>query len=113
MSASSWRGLLRSCLPPLLVDLLRGRRPSGPATPTVWEGIYSHRRDVPVEPGSYDDERRIAEFAEVTRRALAAQRAGHQVEIPWHDALALVAASLGGQAEVRVLDFGGALGLAY
>ena len=113
MSISRWRGLAKYCLPPLLVDLIRGRRPSGSVAAPFWEGVYAHRRDVPVEPGSYDDDRRIAEFAESTRRALALQRTGRQAEVVWHDALGLVAACIGAQPEIRVLDFGGALGVSF
>lgn len=108
-----WRELARSCVPPLVVDLLRGRRPSGLSSPPIWEGIYPHRRDVPGLFGRYDAECRLAEFAESTREMLRLQRSGRQAASVWHDALGLLAASLEDQREIRVLDFGGALGAAF
>ena len=78
----------------------------------VWEGVYTHRRDVPTHRAEYTGEL-IDEMVATTTRALEQWRAGHK-PVLWHDALALIAgAASAGQRRLSVVDFGGGPGSAY
>lgn len=105
------RQLLKLFVPPVLVDLVRGRLNLPPGY--TWEGIYPHRRDVPVRHASYDHEARISEMAAQGRDLLGQVRAGQRPGL-WHDTLALVAATVSaGSGRLRVVDFGGAMGTGF
>jgi putative methyltransferase (TIGR04325 family) len=105
---------LKRIVPRVVADLVvNGRR--DPAPTFVWEGIYGHRRDVPVitERG-YDDVSRIEEMVSESRRFLHAVRNGQKIYIEWHDALGVLTSMLlKQQASVRILDFGGGIGPSF
>lgn len=103
--------LLKRICPPLLIDLARGR----PLFPkSTWEGIYSQLGDVPANNASYDYSPRIEEFVDYTRSALDSLKAGHVQHSGWHEPLGLLSAAIArGRGQIRVLDFGGGLGIAY
>jgi putative methyltransferase (TIGR04325 family) len=78
----------------------------------VWDGIYAHRRDVPVHRADYTGEL-IDEMVTTTSRALEQWRAG-QKPVLWHECLAVVAgAASAGQHRLSVVDFGGGAGSAF
>ena len=105
------RQLLKLFVPPVLVDLARGRLNLPPSY--TWEGVYPHRRAVPVEHPSYDHEARIGEMAALSRELLAQVRAGQRPG-GWHDTLSLVAATVSADTgKLRVVDFGGAMGTGF
>lgn len=102
--------------PPIAIETLRRWRRKSPDI--VWEGIYPHYRDVPVKAEGHDS----AFWTEVARRAAvtaleAARRAppASPAALPGDHALLAFLASLILQrsAALRVLDFGGAMGVAY
>jgi putative methyltransferase (TIGR04325 family) len=133
---SGARQILKRLMPPLLMDLVRGRIGASPevAGPT-WEGVYSKLTDVPTDRGerlatdssiragsgaasaisaAFEDSSRVDMSVGWTRHALSLIGKGQTPSSPWHDALALLAAVVGGRnARVRVLDFGGGVGLGF
>jgi putative methyltransferase (TIGR04325 family) len=100
--------MLKQVVPPILVDLARGRH-TGP----IWDGLYAHRRDVPVRAGTFDHAARIREMTVQAEGLLAEVRAGRKPAM-WHDLLvstaAVVAAEMG---SVTVVDFGGGPGTGF
>ncbi len=107
------KDVLKRLVPPILIDFLRGR-PLFPGTEKIWDGIYPHVTAVPISRPAYDNEARVAEFVDRTRSALAAVRKGKLLGLEWHSTLSLLAASiLHNRTEIRVLDFGGGVGLAF
>jgi putative methyltransferase (TIGR04325 family) len=102
--------LIKSLTPPLLLDLIR-RRLSSPRPSFIWEGIYPHLWDVPTECGTYDG---VEEMLEEAQHSLQVARAGGKPYICWHNTIALLAATKCAQSGlVRVLDFGGGMGLGF
>jgi putative methyltransferase (TIGR04325 family) len=108
----SGRKFIKQFLPPFLVAVFRGCRKFEKHRFT-WQGIYAHRRDVPSDNASYDDEIEVRKHYDWTRAALDLVHAGKQ-PILWHDTLAVVAAIISSRNNaVSVLDFGGAVGSGY
>jgi putative methyltransferase (TIGR04325 family) len=102
---------LKTFVPPVLVALARRRLFGEPKF--VWEGVYDHYRDVPVQPASYDDEIEVKKHYNWTRAALEQIHEGKAPYL-WHRVLAVVAAMVSSTTgSVRVLDFGGAVGTGY
>ncbi len=109
------RQLVKRVCPPALLDALRGRAFFPPA-PLTWEGSYPTLSAVPGTRGSYDDDARIGEFVARARTARAQLAEGRPLAVTsvWHQGLALLAASLAGtRPDIRVLDVGGGVGIAY
>jgi putative methyltransferase (TIGR04325 family) len=97
----------------LLVDLIRRLSPYR-QPPFTWEGIYPHLSDVPTENGTYNCDDRIAEFLEHTGSMLALVCAGEKPDPGWHGEVGLLASVISAsRSKVRVLDYGGGLGLAF
>jgi len=111
--ASAAGYVVRWLCPPALLELLRGRPPF--SRRLVWEGVYKDRQSVPATDDRYDNNARVSEFVARARRAKALMKAGKPINVPcaWHDALGLLAASIASQPYIRVLDFGGGVGLAF
>jgi putative methyltransferase (TIGR04325 family) len=106
------RRLIKQFVPPILLPLLRGRSTSWKPR-FIWRGIYSHRRDVPIENNSYDDTAEVQAHYDWTRKGLDLVRAGKPPYLR-HEVLAVVAAMTGvSTGAVRILDFGGAVGSGY
>ena len=105
------RRLLRPFIPPIVISVAQ-RQPLLPWQ-YVWKGIYKNYREVPVRRGNYDDDTEIKKHSSWTRAALASVRAGQSPTL-WHRPLALLAGMVASEKNsVSVLDFGGAIGLAY
>lgn len=70
---------------------------------------------MPTKNERYDNDARIAEFIEWTRQGKASIAAGKAMNVScaWHEALALLAASIAPEQDIRVLDFGGGVGLGF
>src|SRR6516165_2113540 len=103
------RELIKEFVPPILIGALRDSRIFGKPG-FIWEGIYTHRREVPTENNSYDDDIEVKKHYDWTRTALDLVYAGKPPHL-CHEALALLAAIAGGQTNtVSVLDVGGAVG---
>ena len=107
------KSLAKRICPPLVADLVAGRPLSG-KRPATWEGTYAHLRDVPTENYPYDRGTLIAAAEQYTRSDLAEVTAGVIPNSVWHEPLALLAASISAtRKQVRILDFGGGVGIAY
>jgi putative methyltransferase (TIGR04325 family) len=88
--------------------LAKRLRPSAP----VWDGIYTHRRDVPTHRAQYTGEL-LDDMVTTTGRALEQWRAGRK-PLLWHDCLAVLAGTAAaGQPRLSVIDFGGGPGSAF
>ncbi len=102
--------VLKSLLPPVLVDLARGRR-SAEDGPT-WQGIYSRLGEVPTRDGKFGA-RLVQGMVADTQGALYHIRKGEKAFL-WHEPLALVSSIVAGsRGAVRVLDFGGGVGSGF
>jgi putative methyltransferase (TIGR04325 family) len=85
--------------------------------PFIWEGIYNHFRDVPSKGAAFDSEEWISSTRQSTASALeslSSQPDGIPYDIPsYHSLFSLTVALVRQHRErVRVLDFGGGMGLA-
>jgi putative methyltransferase (TIGR04325 family) len=108
----SARHLARRLWPPVLLDLLRGRPPV-PAPCFIWEGIYAHLRDVPSHLGTWDFADRGKDCVEEVHAFHASMAAGI-LNVDQNDAMELLASTVAAErGEVRVLDFGGGVGMAF
>jgi putative methyltransferase (TIGR04325 family) len=113
MGLKTW---LRWLAPPLAVELYRRAR--GSFQPGYWwQGIYPHYRDVPVVGAGYESDSWIRPRALQTQNLLAQlQHHGSLPEtVPSRYLLlpALAAALVNPARPLRILDFGGAMGIAY
>jgi putative methyltransferase (TIGR04325 family) len=95
-----------------LIGYTRGAR-----RPYIWEGVYNDYRDVPANGAGFGSEEWISNTRERTRRALelfGSPPSGIPYDIPsYHSLFSLTVALLTQyQERVRVLDFGGGMGLA-
>ena len=85
--------------------------------PFIWEGIYKQYRDVPSKGAAFDSEEWISSTRQSTASALESlncQPGGIPYDIPsYHSLFSLTVALLRPHRErLRVLDFGGGMGLA-
>lgn len=85
--------------------------------PFIWEGIYSEYRDVPAKGAGFDSEEWISRTRQATLGALESfsrQSNGIPYDIPsYHSLFSLaVALLIQHRKRVRVLDFGGGMGMA-
>ena len=101
-------------LPSGIVEWLRAQqRPSE----QLWQGVYGHFHDVPVRGLAFESDQWIIQRAEWTRRLkgeLAQLESGSRsVESRYLLLPACVAAMAECMGPIRVLDFGGAMGVAY
>lgn len=86
--------------------------------PFIWEGIYNHYRDVPSEGAGFDSEEWISRTRQLTVSAMESldhPSSGIPYDIPsYHSLFSLTVALLRQQRErLRVLDFGGGMGMAF
>ena len=81
----------------------------------VWTGVYAHYEDVPVSGPGFDGERWAAITRAHTEFALAASRGGAPVRATGDRALLpeLATEVLTERGEVRIVDFGGGMGISY
>jgi putative methyltransferase (TIGR04325 family) len=81
----------------------------------VWTGVYTHYEDVPVSGPGFDGGVWEAMTRAHTERALAALRSGAPQRATGDRALLpeLAARLLADRREVRIVDFGGGMGIGY
>jgi putative methyltransferase (TIGR04325 family) len=81
----------------------------------VWTGVYTRYEDVPVSGPGFEGERWSAITRASTEFALAAWRGGAPVRATGDRALLpeLAAGVLAERGEVRIVDFGGGMGISY
>jgi putative methyltransferase (TIGR04325 family) len=100
-------------IPPALLDLYRGRCRDG----YIWEGVYQKVQDVPRVGSGYDGEGLVNETAGYTKAHRdALKRPSFLPSQPTgeHSLLAFLASVTARQQKtVRILDFGGGMGIAY
>jgi putative methyltransferase (TIGR04325 family) len=95
-------------------DRIRAVFARAPQPRSDWEGVYDRFEDVPVQGGGFNDDawtvdtRRLTELA---RNEYAAR--GHAVLHGDAALLPLIAASLAAARALRVLDFGGGMGISF
>ena len=94
------------------------RQASRARQPYIWEGIYNEHRDVPSQGAGFDSDVWISNTRQLTASAvesLAGQPNGISYDIPsYHSLFSLTVALLRQHREqLRVLDFGGGMGLAF
>jgi putative methyltransferase (TIGR04325 family) len=110
------KAVIKRLAPPIALDLYRRLR-SEPPRRSTWEGVYRHRRDVPSSGQGFDGRTWVAIEREAAESLLGRMRATRTIaEDAPHDRglLGLLAALIGRRrGTVRVLDFGGGLGLDY
>ena len=116
MTKHKIKNSLKQLIPPFLLKLY-GLSRSKERTGYPWEGIYNHYRDVPKSGSGYNSEVLVNQTFRYTRNALKTfKETGY---IPGggkegHPFLALLVSLVYKDAgKVRVLDFGGGLGVAY
>lgn len=93
------------------------RHASRTRRPFIWEGIYKQYRDVPSKGAAFDSEEWISSTRQSTAKSLESlncQSNGIPYDIPsYHSLFSLTVALLRLRRErLRVLDFGGGMGLA-
>lgn len=104
------RAILKGLVPPLVLDVLRGRPI---VRKPIWTGVYDSPAALGLVKTSYDTQTEVEKHAGWTRQALETQQAGSKLFL-WHSPMATVAALLvARQGRVRVLDYGGATGRDY
>ena len=86
--------------------------------PFIWEGIYDQYRDVPSEGAGFESEEWISRTRQHTASALESlslQANGVPCDIPSYHSLSSLTIALLRQhrEQLRVLDFGGGMGLAF
>lgn len=86
--------------------------------PFIWEGIYSQYQDVPSNGAGFDSEEWISNIRQSTANALeslSCQPNGIPYDIPsYHSLFSLTVELLRQHREqLRVLDFGGGMGMAF
>lgn len=79
----------------------------------IWEGVYATFKEVPAVGLGYDDEASVRRCLERAEEACTPE-SNNRVALPRLGLLAVVAATVAAaRGSVRILDFGGGLGLAY
>src|SRR5437870_13921184 len=86
--------------------------------PFIWEGTYDHYRDVPSKGAGFESEEwisRTRQYAANALESLSGQPNGIPYDIPsYHSLFSLTIALLRQHREqLRVVDFGGGMGLAF
>jgi putative methyltransferase (TIGR04325 family) len=107
--------LIKRIAPPILVDMYR-RNFREPIPEPIWEGVYQHFRDVLVSGPGFDGDVWVSESRTYTEALLAASKKGPIPEggIRNHTLLSLLASVIcNSQGRVRILDFGGGMGVTY
>lgn len=105
----------RRFLPPILIDWYRtikyGRQYQG----YVWEGVYQKYRDVPVRGAGYEGDRLVQETFAYTKSVLAASRRASFIptDVTGQHVFLPMLVSTFQRDEVRILDFGGGMGVDY
>lgn len=104
---------LKWITPPILLDFYSNYH-RGLKFRYFWEGIYLHYRDVPVTKNPFEGD----SWAQVNRKHLNQTLALYQngmAPVSTEDSLLLMLAALIGHQtrQIRILDFGGALGIPY
>lgn len=103
--------------PPVLVDLYRRLRRRPAAAAPIWQGIHRAHRDVPRSGAGYGDPGLVQETLAHTEGVIAGTRRYGTIPTAVtgeHTLLPLLASVLcKGSGRVRVLDFGGGMGVAY
>jgi putative methyltransferase (TIGR04325 family) len=85
--------------------------------PFIWDGVYANFGEVPVAGEGFASEAWLADMERYTQKALAALRNENGVGVPenvppYHALLSLLLASMAPvDRRVRVLDFGGGMGI--
>lgn len=107
----SVRSLIRQLLPPVLMEKVsqyrRGWR-------HIWEGVYETLDDVPAEGPGFSGDAWSRDTRELTAGLLEKFRSGDLCSDKDNSFLpSLVATMGGGDDEVRILDFGGGMGIGY
>jgi putative methyltransferase (TIGR04325 family) len=109
--------LARAVVPNFVLDLARRaagvRWGAGP----IWQGVYSHFRDVPCHGNGFEDTRWLEDSRrDVQRMQLLRRRVGAVPAPPGsHSSLLALLVSITSRDKhtVRVVDFGGGLGVSY
>lgn len=107
--------LIKRIAPPILVDMYLGHFRE-PIPEPIWEGVYQHFRDVPVSGLGFDGDVWVSESRTYAEALLAASKEGPipEEEIGNHTLLSLLASVIcNNQGRVRILDFGGGMGVTY
>lgn len=105
------KNFVRALLPPVITRLLRKESPQ---PGWIWEGVYKHTAEIPTSGETYDDRRRVQEFADYADRLKREIATGQPLTPGWHSELAILAAMVGRPAvPLRVLDFGGGIGVGF
>jgi putative methyltransferase (TIGR04325 family) len=111
MTKDGMRQWIKRFVPPILLDLYRSYRGY------IWEGVYQHYRDVPSSGAGYESERLVKDTLVHTHNLLAISkryRSAPTETIGEHALLPLlVSAICEEKSTLRVLDFGGGMGIAY
>jgi putative methyltransferase (TIGR04325 family) len=107
-------GFVRRITPPVLLDIFK----RGQAGGNIWEGIYPHHRDVPIAGQRFDGETWIGKTQAYTEQILTSSKKYGTIptEVTGEHMLLPLLASLACQdsgGSVRILDFGGGMGIAY
>jgi putative methyltransferase (TIGR04325 family) len=106
------RQLLKGLLPPFLLGLVRVRSRKN-ATRTIWDGIFSHLRDVPAQNSAYDDSARVREMVNEASEWLTQVKNG-RLPRHWHGTLSVLTAVANRiLGKVTIVDFGGGLGSGF
>jgi putative methyltransferase (TIGR04325 family) len=107
---------VKQCIPPIFLDCYRAYR-GGENLGYTWKGIYRHYQDVPVSGAGYNSEQLGKKTLAYTRNHLAvsAQYLTIPTEVVGEHSFLPFLASLicKNRGSVRVLDFGGGMGVAY
>jgi putative methyltransferase (TIGR04325 family) len=104
MSEVTLKQLLHGFVPPVIPAALRH---------PVWEGIYPHLREVPVQSARYDHEDRVREMSDEAMSLLAEARSGNK-PLLWHETLATLTATVAAsRGRVTIVDFGGGAGTGF
>jgi putative methyltransferase (TIGR04325 family) len=110
------RQLLRRLTPPLLTDLYRHHRYGAHVGP-IWDGVYQHYRDVPTSGPGYSGGPWLESTRVYTEWAIAEAKRQRMIPVGvtgYHSLMALLVAMLDqARRPVRVLDFGGGMGVGY
>lgn len=116
--------LVKLLTPPIIVEAYRWLAAKKDQTPAagsakkfLWEGIYRHYGDVSAAGDGYEGQVWIDSRTEATRNLFAGAKnfgAIPPVIESRYNLLAFLAAILSGRSQrVRIIDFGGAMGIAY
>jgi len=108
---------LKRFVPPVVADFYRYIRDARSSRRHIWKGIYQHYRDVPTTGLGYNSERLAEDTFTYTKHVLALAERYRTIPIEAvgeHALLPLVVALIRkNSVPVRILDFGGGMGIAY